>query len=106
MSSKSLWYPALFLLVFVFGGFIPPAFASERLCDVSFEDCRAQLIQLIQNENVEIDAAFWFMDDPDISGPLVQKIKAGVKVRMLVDPRADQAHLPNEQILNQFATMT
>jgi hypothetical protein len=106
MSSKSLWYPALFLLVFVFGGFIPPASASERLCDVSFEDCRAQLIQLIQNENVEIDAAFWFMDDPDISGPLVQKIKAGVRVRMLVDPRADQAHLPNEQILNQFATMT
>jgi hypothetical protein len=105
MNCRSLCCPAL-LLVFVFGALILPASASERLCDVSFEDCRAQLIQLIQNENVEIDAAFWFMDDSAISGPLVQKIKAGVKVRMLVDPRADEAHLPNEQIIQQFATMT
>lgn len=105
MNYKNLWNPAL-VLIFVLSGLILPASASERLCDVSFEDCRAQLIQLIQNENVEIDAAFWFMDDPDISGPLVKKIQAGVKVRMLVDPRADEAHLPNEQILQQFATMT
>jgi hypothetical protein len=105
MNYRNLWNSAL-VLVFVLGGLILPASASERLCDVSFEDCRAQLIQLIQNENVEIDAAFWFMDDPDISGPLVKKIQAGVKVRMLVDPRADDAHLPNEQILQQFATLT
>ncbi|MGH9515731.1 MAG: phospholipase D-like domain-containing protein, partial [Terriglobales bacterium] len=94
------------LVVFLSIAFVLPASASERLCDVSFEDCRAQLIQLIQNENVEIDAAFWFMDDTDISGPLKKKIQAGVKVRMLVDPRADEAHLPNEQIIQQFASMT
>jgi hypothetical protein len=104
MNYKNLLNPAL-VLVFVFSGLILPASASERLCDVSFEDCRAQLIQLIQNENVEIDAAFWFMDDTDISGPLIKKIQSGVKVRMLVDPRADEAHLPNEQILQQFAAL-
>lgn len=104
MNYRNPW--SLSLLVFVLSGLILPASASERLCDVSFEDCRAQLIQLIQNENVEIDAAFWFMDDPDISGPLKKRIQAGVKVRMLVDPRADEAHLPNEQIIQSFATMT
>jgi phosphatidylserine/phosphatidylglycerophosphate/cardiolipin synthase-like enzyme len=104
MNYRNLWSPSL--LVFVLGGLILPASASERLCDVSFEDCRAQLIQLIQNENVEIDAAFWFMDDTDISGPLKKRIQAGVKVRMLVDPRADEAHFPNEQIIQSYAAMT
>jgi hypothetical protein len=105
MNCKNLWNSVL-VLVFVVAGLILPASASERLCDVSFEDCRAQLIQLIQNENVEIDTAFWFMDDSAISGALTKKIQAGVKVRMMVDPRADEAHLPNEQILQQFAAMT
>jgi phosphatidylserine/phosphatidylglycerophosphate/cardiolipin synthase-like enzyme len=105
MNYKNLW-KFVPVLVFVLCGSILPASASERLCDVSFEDCRAQLIQLIQNENVEIDVAFWFMDDPDISGPLVKKIQAGVKVRMLVDPRSDGTQPPNEQILQMFATMT
>jgi hypothetical protein len=105
MNYKNLWN-LIFVLAFILGGYILPASASERLCDASFEDCRAQLIQLIKNENVEIDAAFWFMDDTDISGPLIKKIQAGVKVRMLVDPRADEAHLPNEQIIQQFAAMT
>jgi phospholipase D-like protein/IPT/TIG domain-containing protein len=105
MNYKNLWTPAL-VLAFVLGGFILPASASERLCDASFENCRTPLITLIQNENVEIDLAYWFMDDPDIEGPLIKKIQAGVKVRMLVDPRADEAHLPNEQILQQFAGMT
>lgn len=105
MNYKNPWN-LVSLFFFVLCGCILPASASERLCDVSFEDCRARLIQLIQNENVEIDAAFWFMDDPDISGPLTKKIQAGVKVRMLVDPRADEAHLPNEQILQTFAAMT
>lgn len=103
MNYRNLWAPALLL---VFLAFILPASASERLCDVSFEDCRAQLIQLIQNENVEIDAAFWFMDDTDISGPLIKKIQAGVKVRMLVDPRADDTQPANQQILQEFAATT
>ena len=105
MNYKNPWN-LVSLFVFVVCGWILPASASERLCDASFENCRTPLVKLIQNENVEIDLAYWFMDDPDIEGPLIKKIQAGVKVRMLVDPRADEAHLPNEQILQQFATMT
>ncbi|MGH9764471.1 MAG: hypothetical protein ACREDR_08240, partial [Blastocatellia bacterium] len=37
--------------------------AQERLCDASFEDCRTPIWNLINNEQQEIDVAFWFMQD-------------------------------------------
>jgi phosphatidylserine/phosphatidylglycerophosphate/cardiolipin synthase-like enzyme len=83
---------------------IIPAFGTERLCDVSFEDCRAPLLKLIQNENVEIDAAFWFMDDSTISNALIKKFQSGVPVRILMDPRAEEGHPTNTQILAQLAS--
>src|SRR3954465_3386645 len=104
MNYKSLWTP-IFVLVVLWSS-IRSASATERLCDVSFENCRTQLLTLIANENVEIDTAFWFMDDSQIQNALIKKIQAGFKVRMMVDPRADEAHLPNEAILVKFATMT
>jgi hypothetical protein len=61
---------------------------------------------LIQNENVEIDVAFWFMDDTAVENALLKKIQAGVKVRMLVDPRSEDAHQENQAILQAFATAT
>ena len=104
MIGKKVWIlPVLF--GFVVFAFIP-ASATERFCDASFEDCRTPLLTLIQNENVEIDVAFWFMDDTSIEKALEQKIKAGVKVRMLVDTRADDQHATNLAILQTFATMT
>ena len=103
MNSIKVWIPSFLFgfLVFVFS----PALASERLCDASFEDCRTALITFIQKENVEIDIAFWFMDDPLIENALIKKIQAGVKVRMLVDVRADDAHATNTAILQTFAAM-
>ena len=61
------------------------------------------MLKLIQQENVEIDVAFWFIDDPVIGNALTKKIQAGVKVRMLVDPRSEDAHSGNTSILQQFA---
>src|ERR1700730_9699104 len=92
-----------FVLGFLLLGIIP-ASGTERLCDVSFEDCRAPLLNLIRNENVEIDVAFWFMDDPTISNALIKKFQSGVPVRVLMDPRADEAHSPNTQILAALAS--
>ena len=107
MTYKNLWKPSLLSLsVFVLCGCILPASASERLCDASFEDCRAPMLKLIQQENVEIDVAFWFIDDPAIGSALTKKIQAGVKVRMLVDPRSEDAHSGNTSILQQFAALT
>ena len=97
-----------FSLLYVLLGFlfisITPTFGTERLCDVSFENCRAPLLKLIQNETVEIDAAFWFMDDTTITGALIKKFQSGVPVRILMDPRAEEGHPTNTQILTQLAS--
>lgn len=37
---------------------------TERLCDTSFENCRTQILDLIDSETQTIDVAFWFMEDP------------------------------------------
>src|ERR1700693_2319729 len=86
-----------FVLSFLLLGIIP-ASGTERLCDVSFEDCRAPLLKLIQNETVEIDVAFWFMDDAQISNALIKKFQAGVPVRILMDPRSDEGHPTDTQV--------
>jgi phosphatidylserine/phosphatidylglycerophosphate/cardiolipin synthase-like enzyme len=75
--------------------------AAERLCDPAAEDCRAILLQLIQNEQQGIDVAFWFMEDARYSTALVQRAAAGVRVRVLVDSRTDSP--VNAQIVAQLA---
>ena len=102
MIVNKAWIPLLALALVLF--LIPSASATERLCDVSFEDCRAPLLKLIQNENQEIDTAFWFMDDTTISNALIAAKNRGVIVRMLVDPRADEGHPTNTSILNTLAS--
>jgi phosphatidylserine/phosphatidylglycerophosphate/cardiolipin synthase-like enzyme len=80
-----------------------PATASDRLCDVSFENCRAQLLDLIRNETVRIDVAFWFMEDARYSNELIKKWNAGVPIRVLVDPRANASNPLNGDRLAELA---
>jgi phosphatidylserine/phosphatidylglycerophosphate/cardiolipin synthase-like enzyme len=99
------WKRTCILLVsFVIFFAFKPASATERLCDASFENCLNPLVTLINNEKVEIDTAFWFMDTPAIANALIAAKNRGVYVRMLVDPRADDAHATNTTILAQFAS--
>ena len=79
-----------------------PASAQDRLCDPGDEDCRAILINYIRNETVGIDVAFWFMEDARYSGELVRKVQEGVRVRVLMDPRANGPYPLNAQILAQL----
>jgi hypothetical protein len=76
--------------------------AQERLCDPAFEDCRTPLWQLIDAETVGIDVAFWFMQDSSYATKLVNKFKAGVPVRVLVDPRANPTYAGNDAVLEQL----
>src|SRR3712207_5007536 len=76
--------------------------AQERLCDSAFEDCRAPLWALIDAETVGIDVAFWFMQDNSYATKLVNKFKAGVPVRVLVDPRANTSAAGNAAVLDQL----
>jgi hypothetical protein len=77
------------------------AAAQERLCDTQFEDCRAPLLDLIRNERVGIDVAFWFMEDNRYVSELIRRHNAGVPVRILVDQRANSKRL-NETMLLQL----
>jgi hypothetical protein len=76
---------------------------AEELCDPSFEGCRARLINLIRNERVRMDVAFWFMKDQRYLTEIVKKWREGVRVRILVDPRAtDNGYPANGPILQGF----
>jgi phosphatidylserine/phosphatidylglycerophosphate/cardiolipin synthase-like enzyme len=64
----------------------------DRLCDPTFEDCRADVLKYIQQETVEIDMGFWMMTDARYSNELVNAWNRGVKIRLLMDPRCGDAH--------------
>jgi phosphatidylserine/phosphatidylglycerophosphate/cardiolipin synthase-like enzyme/regulation of enolase protein 1 (concanavalin A-like superfamily) len=68
---------------------LPP---QERLCDPTFEDCRADILQYIRQETVEIDMAYWMMTDARYSNELVRAWERGVKIRLLMDPRCGGSH--------------
>ena len=69
--------------------FIPSrATALERICDVAHENCKNPLVTLIRAEKVGIDVAFWFMEDQNLAQELINRWKAGVPVRVLMDSRA------------------
>src|SRR4030095_478641 len=99
MRSKG--FGLFLLLIFVFLT-ATRTHAQDRLCDTAYEDCRAPLWALIDQETVGIDVAFWFMQDTSIANKIVARFQAGVRVRILVDPRANPTYAGNEQILNQL----
>jgi phosphatidylserine/phosphatidylglycerophosphate/cardiolipin synthase-like enzyme/regulation of enolase protein 1 (concanavalin A-like superfamily) len=65
---------------------------TEWLCDASYENCRDPLVNLIRNETVGIDVAFWFMEDARLSSEIVKRWQAGVPVRVIIDQRALPAY--------------
>jgi hypothetical protein len=80
-----------------------PGAASERLCDPSFEDCRAPLLTLIANEHAKIEVAFDEMEDSVIADALVKRFKAGVPVRVIADARRNSVSPGNAVTLQKLA---
>src|SRR4026209_2446078 len=78
------------------------ALAQDRLCDPGDEDCRAILINYIRSETVGIDVAFWFMEDARYTNELVARWRAGVPVRVLIDPRASADYPLNAERLAEL----
>ena len=79
----------------------------QRLCDVSFENCRTQILDLINAETQSIDVAFWFMEDARYSNALINRFRAGVKVRVLFDTQAfseDGPSIVRQQIIDSMAS--
>ena len=91
--------------------FLVPLFASsaaaarDQLCDTRYQDCRAPLITLINNEPAGggIDVAFWFMNDDRYRTALQNAFNRGVRVRVLLDPRADPTKAGNAQVRANLA---
>src|SRR4051812_15118743 len=96
-----LRYPLVLALVMVALAAVP-AKAQDRLCDPGNEECRALLINYIRSETVQIDVAFWFMEDARYTTELVAKWRAGVPVRVLMDPRANVDYPLNAQRLAEL----
>ena len=96
-------FSCIFLIVLACAGsIVTRAQATEALCDPSFQNCRDQLLALIQNENVGIDVAFWFMQDARYESAIVKRWQAGIPVRILIDPRANPAYPGNDTMIADF----
>ena len=82
----------------------PPARAQlvDMMCDPSYEDCRATLLNYIRTETQYIDIAMWFMEDQEMADAIVERFRNGVSVRALVDPRRNSTTPMNAVILAQF----
>src|SRR5262245_64648759 len=80
-----------------------PQGPNEWLCDTSYQNCRTPLLNLINNETVGLDVAFWFMQDARYQTAIITRWKAGVPVRVLVDPAANPTYPGNDQVLAALA---
>src|SRR5688500_19324462 len=76
-----LWVASVCLLA------SPSTSAQERLRDPSWEFCYDQIRQLVQSETVGIDMAFYMIELPGLVDDLIARHKAGVAVRLVVEPR-------------------
>lgn len=80
--------PALLVLLLVVAA--APAQGQEWLCDSSYQDCRAPLLDLIHAERTGLDVAFPVMTDTRYAEAIIGRWTAGVPVRVLVDTRGVQ----------------
>jgi len=104
MLNRSSFVPLLLApILLLLPAAAPEARAAHRLCDPGLEDCRAILVNLIRSETVGIDVGFWFMEDPTFSTALIQRWRAGVPVRVLMDTRANASTPANATRLAELA---
>lgn len=78
------------------------ASAADRFCDSSRENCRVPLINLIKAERIGIDVAFWFMEDARYSTAIIERFRAGVPVRVIVDTKANVSYPHNAEIVRRL----
>jgi regulation of enolase protein 1 (concanavalin A-like superfamily) len=88
------------LLTLLLASMLPAgASAAEQLCDPSFQDCRTLLLTRIQSETQALDIAMLFMEDDAMADAIIARHQAGVRVRMLIEPRRSLTTPKNEIIL-------
>jgi phosphatidylserine/phosphatidylglycerophosphate/cardiolipin synthase-like enzyme/regulation of enolase protein 1 (concanavalin A-like superfamily) len=98
-SRSCIVASAIFLAICAAPG---PARAAETLCDPSVQNCRTKLLSLIDAELMGIDVSFWFMEDSRYADRIIARWKAGVPVRLIIDPRANPGYPLNATMLDKF----
>ncbi|HET8782337.1 MAG TPA: phospholipase D-like domain-containing protein, partial [Pyrinomonadaceae bacterium] len=76
--------------------------AQERLCDPSWEDCYGQIVGQVRSETVGIDMAFYMIELPGLVDDLIARHKAGVRVRIVVEPRANLKFPQNQPLIDKL----
>lgn len=61
--------------------------AADKFCEAASTDCRAPILTYIRNELIRLDIATEEITDPLIVDAIIAKFRAGVPVRMLIEPR-------------------
>lgn len=76
--------------------------AAEELCDPAFQDCRARLLTLINNERVRLDFAFNLLEDQLITDAVIARHRAGVPVRVIMEPRRNSTNPLNATMIERL----
>jgi phosphatidylserine/phosphatidylglycerophosphate/cardiolipin synthase-like enzyme len=101
MPARPFSYVALSLLTISLT-WASPARAADVLCDPGSQDCYTPLLRLIQAEQVGIDVAMLFMEDEQLANAIIARFRAGVRVRLIVEPRRNPVTPMNAVILDMF----
>jgi phosphatidylserine/phosphatidylglycerophosphate/cardiolipin synthase-like enzyme len=91
------------MVFFMLGAALSSARADEQLCDSSVENCRTPLLNLINNEQVGIDVGVWFFKDDRYVTALIRAKQRGVRIRILMDTRANATYAENKPALDRLA---
>ena len=108
MAHPFMWHEVLKLfrsfagILLLLAACSSPAAAQHRFCDPANEDCRDVLITHIRAETVRLDVAFWFMEDHWIASEVINRWRAGVPVRILMDTEANSPNPLNALRLAEF----
>ena len=81
---------------------MPAAAGADEFCEPAATDCRAVLLRYIENERVRIDVGMEEMTDGLLADALIAKHRAGVPVRLLVEPRRNATEPRNKPILDRL----
>jgi HKD family nuclease len=105
----SVRFTAVLILLLTLTAGVAPAAAQgdpdpyDRLCDSAFQNCRGTLLELIRQEPLYIDVAFWFMEDKGVADALIAAKNRGVSIRVLVDQKANASYPLNKKRLAELA---
>lgn len=81
---------------------LPDPARADELCEPAAFNCRARLISYINRETVALDIGSAEMEDLAVCDAIIARHRAGVRVRMLTDPRRNQGNPLNATVLDRM----